>query len=75
MCQESELGIAQSSNPYPKCGDGFATTTTAEKNPVDDGGDQRREVVGGEEDDPETRRGRAGYARAKGFGKFPKIDP
>ena len=47
--------------------------TTAEQNPVDGGGDQWWEVAGDEEDDPETRRGRAGCARAKGFGKTSKI--
>ena len=40
---------------------------------VDGGGDQRREVADDKEDDPETRGGRAGYARVKGFGKVSKI--
>ena len=44
-------------------------------NLVDGGGDQRREVAGDEEDDSETQRGRAGYARAKGFGKVSKFWP
>ena len=34
---------------------------------IDGGGDQRREAAGDEEDGPETRFGRASYARAKGF--------
>ena len=42
---------------------------TAGQIAVDGGGDQRWEVAGDEEDNPETRRGRAGYARAKGFKK------
>ena len=40
---------------------------TVGQNAVDSSGDQRREVASDEEDDPETRGGRAGYARAKGF--------
>ena len=48
---------------------------TAGQNAVDGGGDQRQEVARGEDDDPETRRGRAGYARAKGFGKISKFNP
>ena len=43
--------------------------------PVDDGGDQQLEVAVDEEDDPETRRGKAGCARAKGFGKISKFWP
>ena len=49
--------------------------TTAEQNPVDGGGDQWQEVAGDKEDDPETRRGRASCARAKGFGNFSKFWP
>ena len=49
--------------------------TTAEQNPIDSSGDQQREVAGDEEDDPETRRGRAGCARAKGFGKISEFWP
>ena len=52
--------LAQGSSPYPKCGDGPATTAMAETIPVDGGGDQRREAAGDEEDDPETQGGRAG---------------
>ena len=49
---------------------------TVEQNPLDGGGDQRQEVASNEEDDPETRGGRAGYARAKGVSEnFPKFDP
>ena len=62
--QNNVLGIrvrlAQGSSPYPKCGDGPATATTAETISVDGGGDQRREAAGDEEDDPETQGGRAG---------------
>ena len=47
----------------------------AEQNPVGSGGDQRREVVGDEEDDLETRGGRAGCARVKGFGENSKFWP
>ena len=53
-------GLAQGSSPYPKCGNGLATTATAETIPVDGGGDQRREAAGDEEDDPETQGGRVG---------------
>ena len=51
----------------------FAMAATTEQIAVDGDGDQRWEVAGGEEDDPDTRRGRAGCARVKGFGKFSKI--
>ena len=46
---------------------------TTEQNPVDGGGVQWLVVAGDEEDDPETRRGRAGCVRAKGFGKVSKF--
>ena len=48
---------------------------TMEQNPVDIGVDQRREVAGDEEDAPETRRGRAGCARARSFEKISKFWP
>ena len=69
MCYESELRNSTQSRNHTLVRREFATATTAGQNAVDGGGDQRREVTGGDEDDPETRRDRAGCARAKGFGK------
>ena len=54
------MRLAQGSSPYPKCGDGPATTVAAETISVDGGRDQRREAAGDEEDDPETQGGSVG---------------
>ena len=72
MCYESELRNSTKIKFIPYFGGELATAATAEQNPVDGGGDQWREVVGDEEDDPETKRGRAGCARAKSFRRISK---